>query len=330
MAAWPLAARGATSSGNAGGSWPRAKPASLGMSADAVREHESLCEKSGADACLIVYRDTVVSEYEGPGFRLPMYAMSSTKSVTSLLVGMLIDDGRIPSLDTPVSRYLPSWSEGDKARVTLRHLLTHSSGLKRRSTKEDGSVGWAQAKNRAVIDLPLSWPPGTRFEYSNEGVQLLSPILDAAAGEPIQRYARRRLFEPLGLRNTAFSVDAKGHAWTYADLKTTPRDLARIGALMLHGGVWRGSRILSREWIAQATSPAIDLQPECGLLWWIVGRPRGFAARGYLGNNLYVFPELDLVVVRMQARPSPAPATYEAAALPLFERMVPRDPSPPL
>jgi CubicO group peptidase (beta-lactamase class C family) len=312
------------------GVWRHSDPSSLGMDVAAVRDHETLCEESRADACLVVYRGAIVTEYEGPRFRIPMYAMSSTKSVTSLLVGMLIADGRIPGLDTPVSRYIPSWSEGDKAKVTLRHLMTHTSGLKRRMTRQDGSIGWIEDKNPAVIGLPLSWPPGTRFDYSNEGVQLLSPVLDAAAGEPIQRYARRRLFEPLGLRSTSFMVDSKGHAWTYADLKTTPRELARIGLLLLRGGVWRGARIVPEDWIALSTSAATDLESTCGLLWWRIARPRGFAARGYLDTNLYVFPGRDLVVVRMQAKPSPAALSYEPAALALFERMAPRDAAPPL
>ena len=220
--------------------WRRVDPASLEMDPAAVREHETLCATSGADACLVVYRGAIVSEYLGPRFRLPMLAMSSTKSITSLLVGMLLDDGKLEGLDTPVSRYLPSWNEGDKSRATLRHLLTHTAGLRSRMTAQEGSIGWSRDKNGGALALSLSWPPGTRFEYSNEGVRLLSPVLDAAAGEPIQRYARRRLFEPLGLRDTALSVDGKGHASTYADLKTSPRDLARIGLLLLHGGVWRG------------------------------------------------------------------------------------------
>src|SRR5206468_453471 len=117
-----------------------------------------------------------------------------------------------------------------------------------------------------VIALPLSWEPGTRFEYSNEGVQLLSPLLDRAAGEPIQNYARRRLFEPLGMLDTRLNVDVKGHAWTYADMKTTSRDFARIGLLMLRRGSWKGARIVPEEWIDLSTTPATPLSRDCGLL----------------------------------------------------------------
>jgi CubicO group peptidase (beta-lactamase class C family) len=303
--------------------WKEADPATLGMDVQAVREHERLCERTGADACLVVQGDSIVSEFRGRGFRLPLYAMSSTKSVTSLLVGMLIADGKIAGLDEPVHRWLPSWNEGDKARVRLRHLLTHTSGLARRSDRgENGSVGFVRDKNAHVVRLPLSWAPGTRFAYSNEGVQLLSPILDAAAGEPIQHYARRRLFEPLGMRDTGLNVDEKGHAWTYADMKTTPRDLARLGVLMLRGGSWQGTSVVPKAWIERATSIGHPLSPHHGLLWWILDEPRGFAARGHLDTNLYVFPGLDLVVVRMQARPSGREGAYEREALALFRRMV--------
>ena len=134
-----------------------------------------------------------------------MYTMSSVKSWSGLLTGMLIADGKIKGIDQPASDFLPGWSEGEKAKVTLRHLLTMTSGLKQRLGQGPGpdqSVGFAANKNAFVLGLPLNFPPGERWSYSNEGVQLLSPILEKAAGVPLQDYARTRLFEPLGMTNT--------------------------------------------------------------------------------------------------------------------------------
>src|SRR5918997_1960804 len=170
--------------------------------------------------------------------------MSTTKSVTGLLVGMLVDDGKIKSIDEPVCAYLKEWCEGSKGRVTLRHLLTMTSGLPDLHGASHG-VGYEGDKNTYVLGLPLAREPGTKWTYSNEGVQLLSPILDKAAGEPIQDYARPRLFEPLGMRETRLHLDSKNHAWTYADMETSARDFARIGLLMLNKGVWQGRRIVS-------------------------------------------------------------------------------------
>src|SRR5437773_9657487 len=112
-------------------------------------------------------------------------AMSSTKSVTGLLVGMLLEEGKITSLDTPVCAYLAQWCPGDKAHVTLTHLLTMTSGLPRMYAEGVGSVS---DKDSFVVALPLAARPGTTWPYSNEGVQLLSTILDKAAGEPTEDY----------------------------------------------------------------------------------------------------------------------------------------------
>ena len=309
--------------------WRSAHPAESGVDTTALARHQALCERTEAHACLVVHRGRLVQEWYGPRFEPPTYAMSSTKSVTSLLVGMLIDDGRIRSLDARACEYLREWCDGVRGRVTLRHLLTMTSGLYMLPSAQ--SVGFARDKNAHVLRLEPGAEPGTRWAYSNEGAQLLSPILDRAAGEPIQEYARRRLFEPLGMRHSRLRVDSAGHAWTYADMETTPRDLARIGVLMAQGGVWRGRRIVSAEWVAASTRPSQTLNPGYGLLWWLFPEVRGFAALGYLDTNVNVLPERELVVVRVQAPRATGAAWvmqrdpgYQRAALALYPALVPR------
>jgi CubicO group peptidase (beta-lactamase class C family) len=298
--------------------WQVADPASLAVSLPALERHKHLCERTNADACLVVYQGKIIQELYSARYHEPTAAMSSTKSVTGLLVGMLIDDGKIRSMDEPVCTYISEWCAGRKAKVTLRHLLTMTSGLPERTTT---GVGYVGDKNPYVIAQPLEHEPGTVWAYSNEGVQLLSPILDKAAGEPIQDYARKRLFEPLGMRHTRLRTDMKGHAWTYADMGTTARDFARIGMLMMNKGTWEKRRILSEAWVEQSTKASQALNPRYGLLWWLFDNPKGYGAQGYLDTNLYVFPERDLIVVRMQAMPGPQQLSYEWEALPLFNQL---------
>lgn len=298
--------------------WQTAAAAAVGVDAKVLAEHGELCARTGADACLVVRKGKIVQEMYSPRYRVPMYAMSSTKSVTGLLAGMLIDDGKIKSADEPVCQYVSEWCEGRRAKVTLRHLLTMTSGLPR--MWEDG-VSSTGDKNQFVIKLTPTSEPGASWDYSNEGVQLLSPILDRAAGEPIQDYARKRLFEPLGMTETRLHLDMKGHAWTYADMETTARDMARLGVLMLNKGVWRGRRIVSESWVEQSTRPSQGFE-RYGLLWWLYESPKGYAALGHLNTNLYVFPSLDLIVVRMQSKPAAPELPYEPEALKLFGRMV--------
>jgi hypothetical protein len=216
---------------NDDGFWKGADPASLGLNVRVIEAHWRLCEATGADSLLVIYKGLIVSEGYSVRCTVPIHAMSSTKSITSVLAGMLADSGSIPSFDAPVSCFIPSWSTGARARVTIHHLLTHTSGLLSIAGK---SVGFEDDKDGYVLGLSPQAEPGTRFQYSNEAVQLLSPVLDAAAGKPIQDYARDNLFGPLGMSRTRLKTDGLGHAWTYADMETTTRDFARIGVLMMH------------------------------------------------------------------------------------------------
>jgi CubicO group peptidase (beta-lactamase class C family) len=259
-----------------------------------------------------------------PRYRTPAYTMSSVKSITGLLAGLLVADGKL-AVDDPVSRFVPAWSEGRRGRVTVRHLLMMTSGLSRVQEPGQG-VGFAADKNGYVLGLEPASEPGSRWEYSNEGVQLLSPILEKAAGVPLQDYARDRLFRPLGMDETRLRLDAKGHAWTYADAETTLLDFARLGELMRNNGHWRGRPIVPAAWVDATTRPC-PLNPGYGYLWWLIDEPKGFAARGYLDANCYALPDLELVVARIQARPYLfATEPYEPKALALFQRIV-RKPS---
>ncbi|HEY3366369.1 MAG TPA: serine hydrolase [Symbiobacteriaceae bacterium] len=288
---------------------------------DPVQAHQALCETTGAAACLIIHHGVVIQDWHGPGYTRPMYAQSSTKSITAILVGMLADDGKITSLDERVCSYIQEWCDGVRGEVTLRHLLTMTSGLSR--IMDNRAAGYAADKDAAVIALTPDKRPGTVWDYSNEAVQLLSPVLDKAAGEPIQEYARKRLFEPLGMKDTRLHLDDQGHAWTYADMETTPEDMAKIGLLMLNGGQWEGKQVVSRDWIGRSTSPSQSLNDQYGFLWWLYESPQGFAALGNLDTNLYIFPKLDMVVVRMQNYPGKQrpEGIYEPKALPLIEQI---------
>lgn len=309
--------------------WQVADPAELSLDLEALDAYERLCREGGADAFVVVKDGRIVREWYGDGYAPPINAMSSTKSIASLLVGMLVDDGKIRSIDQPVSGFIPSWGEGGRAEVTIRHLLNHTSGLTSVHDREGAiSVGFVSDKNAHVLALAPDAPVGGQFSYSNEGVQLLSPVLDAAAGEPIQDYAARRLFAPLGMRNTRLRLDTAGHAWTYADMITAPRDMARIGLLMLHGGEWDardGSaprRIVSEAWVKLSTSPGQEFRDDCGLLWWLFDG--GFAAQGYLGTDIHVLPGEGVVAVRAQAKPGARGSTeaaYRREAVGLLRRL---------
>jgi CubicO group peptidase (beta-lactamase class C family) len=296
--------------------WKVAEPAKPGFAPKFLRVHRDLCIDGGADAILVVHEGQIVDEWYGPRYQGPCGAMSSTKSITSLLVGLLIQDGKLDGIDVTVSRFLPEWQDEARKDVTLRHLLSHTSGLTNRAAQGEMGVGGVGDKNGHVRSLHPDVAPGTTFSYSNEGVQLLSPILEAAAGEPLHLYAERRLFQPMGMRNSRLRVDEKGHAWTYGDMLTTPRDLARIGLLLLQTGRWNQKVQVKEPWIQESLQPSQDFNDRCGLLWWLYPESKAFAALGYLGTDLHLFPTRQLVIVRMQQKPgpdgNPGPAYREA------------------
>ena len=304
--------------------WDTVDPAVAGLDTLALRLHRERCERSAADACLVAHRGKIVQEWYGPAYQEPMHTMSSVKSWTGLLAGILIQEGRL-GLDDPVARWIPEWRAGAEAGVTVRHLLTMTSGLQRRwSVSHDGrrGVGEEADKNAFVFSLPLDYAPGTRWSYSNEGVQLLSPILQRAAGEPLEEFARKRLFEPLDMGSTRLRLDEAGNVWTYADAATSLRDFAKVCQLMLQGGRWKDRQVVPEEWVQLSVRP-IPQSSEYGMLWWIV--PGGYATQGYLDTNCYVFPEQELVVARMQSRPKAGAVTYQDGELfRLLLRIAPR------
>ena len=285
-----------------GDGWTLGDPAALGVDTTALALHLALCQSSRADACLVAVRGQIVQEWYGPEYREPMLTGSVVKSWTGLLAGLLVADGAL-ALDDPTARWVPEWTAGAQGGVTVRHLLTMSAGL---DIRPQGGVGSAAGGDKAafVFGLPLDWAPGTRWEYSNEGALLLSPILARAAGVPLQDYARDRLFGPLGMTDTRLKVDAAGTAWTEGDAETTLRDFAKPAQLVAAEGVWDGRQVVLADWVRTMTA-ASATNPRYGMLWWRVETSDRtlVMASGHPGNLYLIDPVSDVVLVRMQKAP---------------------------
>lgn len=300
--------------------WPVADPDTMGVNLDALADHLARCKESGASSCLVAYKGYIIQKWYRPGqFTQGMSTASAVKSWTGLLTGMLLADGKIGSVDDSVATYLPEWTAGAEAGVTIRHLLTMTSGLRDHTGSEmtmppvdtphdvdSLHPGVVAKKNTTgyVLDLPLDFPPGERFSYSNEGVQLLSPILKRAAGMPVAQYARERLFAPLGMDSTRFMLDEYANTVTFGGARTTLQDFAKIGQLMLNDGQWNGQQIVPASWVERSTTPSA-LMKNYGFLWWMDPERSNFAATGDLDRVCIVFPERGLVAARLQGAPAP-------------------------
>jgi CubicO group peptidase (beta-lactamase class C family) len=228
------------------------------------------CRENGSDALLVLKDGELVADEMFSHARTPIQTMSITKSVLALAVGTLIDSGKL-RVDEPVSDFYPDWQKGDKSSITLQHLLTHTSGL------EEGKTAADIYRNRSFVEFSLRsnllHVPGTHYEYSNRGANVVSGIVSKVSGMRADRYVAKALFEPLGISNYVWSLDRAGDAQGLAGLHLTPRDLAKIGELVLDGGVWHGRRVVSEQWIVRATRQPAPVQPtnkRLALFWWLV------------------------------------------------------------
>ena len=286
---------------------PRAKPEAVGVNPAALAALVAEAQNTHS-AALIVIKDgrVVVERYFGHPTKQPLRINSVTKSIVSLAIGQLIADGKIPSLKTPLSRWFPEWALGEKAKITLRDIMAHTSGL----YHEESATKLYQQPDvvRYARGLPLAEEPGKNFSYSNEAVALIPGIVLAASGKPLDIYLRDLLFKPMGISDYKWARDAAGNVLAFGGLWLLPRDLARIGQLMLDSGRWENKQLIPASWVHACTSPVRADIPDYGLLWRLYpgqreasAVPPGFGGDGWLGQYLVVYPKWRLVVVRLHA-----------------------------
>jgi len=215
---------------------------------------------------IVMAKDRVLVERYEHGKPEPLLIASVTKAVLSLLVGQLLEEGLIPSLDTPVSKWFPEWSTGWRAQVTVRHLMNHTSGIDH--DQGDDRIVEAHDSFSYVRRHSVPTPPGTTYSYNNDAVQLLGAIIHSATHEHADELLRKRIFLPLGIETASWFRDDLGAPFVYAGLKISPRDLATLGRLMLDGGRFKNKQIVPSKWIsAMTTMPSSTVTPMYGLLW---------------------------------------------------------------
>lgn len=223
---------------------------------------------------------------------------SVAKSVTSLLAGIALDEGALPSVDEPLYELMPQHFDGEarKRSMTLRHALTQQTGLDFDNQADTGPFMYSKGSSLAnVLHRPLVFDPGTGFYYSDGNPQLVSGAIQIGTGKSMEAFAAGRLFGPLGIEHWRWEHHADGVTFGANGLWLRPRDMAKIGQLALDLGTWRGRRIVSEEWIRKSTS--IHANGDYGFYWWVYQDGALIAARGAGGQAIVVAPELDLVVV---------------------------------
>jgi len=286
-----------------------------------------------ARAVVVVYKGKIVGERYASGFGrdMPMHGWSMTKSITSALVGILVERGEFTADDLAP---IPEWRRpGDEhGRITVDHLLRMSAGFD--FHHDVSAVGQRQMALFGAIDsteysieCPLEVEPGARWEYANANPHSLWRIIRNTVGDTDENYltfARRALFNKIGMRSAIIEPDPYGNPIGTSFGWATARDWARFGLLYLNDGVWEGERILPEGWVDYTRTPAPAAEyKHYGALFWLNAGAKEFAktseqqeryknsppfarlpedayfAMGHEGKVVAIIPSREMVIVRL-------------------------------
>ncbi len=289
---------------------------------------EAIGPKTETQGVLIIQNDSIVYEKcrgdIGPDKIAGVFSV--TKSVTSLLCGIAVDDGAIRSIDDPVTDYLTELLKEDPAwqKLTIRHLLDMRSGLDfddtytlslkgkdLRQLNAMAKLNYGRNIKAQVKKLKFRCEPGTEYRYESMTTEILGLVIERATGRRFADYLEEKVWTPLGMESSAYlSYDSKKHHAPHAfgGLAMTMLDLAKIGRLYLNRGLWDGKRIVSESWIEQSTAYSTDNEGYhfCWYNTSCIGADKaeypGYYAMGIRGQILFVNPYKNLIMVRLGLR----------------------------
>ena len=308
--------------------WAAAEAESVGLDAgliDAlVGEAEAGSFRNLHSLLVVKGGRLVVEEYFGDlGADDLHYTASVTKSVSTILLGMAMERGLLPGLDDgvldmPLSELLPEYAQAlskdpAKAGMTLRHVLSMTGGLEWDEDSfpyNDPRNDWVRVRGaedplELIFQQPMASEPGTDFVYSGGMSTVVGYLLERATDGHPRKFAEEELFQPLGITEYQWWDLGGGLIDVPGGLNLRPRGMAKIGQLMLNGGLWDGKRIVSEEWVAETSRRHISNvgSPDYALHWWCGDfhyRARStylYMASGHGGQKIFVVPDFDMVIV---------------------------------
>jgi CubicO group peptidase (beta-lactamase class C family) len=291
---------------------------------------------------LLVLKDgkVVLEKYglgRGPQDRWTSFSVA--KSLTSTLVGALVQDGRIHSIDDPITRYVPELKGSAYEGVSVRQMLMMSSGVKWNEDYTDANSDVAKAGQKVeepgvdpmvsyLKKLPRAHAPGSTFHYNTGETDLVGVLVAKAAGMPASQYASEKIWKPYGMEQDAvWMTDPGGVERGGCCVSMTLRDYGRLAQFVLDGGVAGGKPVLPAWWTREATAKQIALDdPKAppaagyGWFWWIAG-PDEYDARGIFGQAIATFPKERIIVVQNAAWPAATGKDLSAARAAMFAAM---------
>lgn len=308
-------------------------PSALGIDAKALHAVLERVQEGTANihSVLVLRHGKLAAELYRPGSDRSLYSLwasrrpfapadlhdlrSVSKSVVGLLYGILLDRGEVPGIDTSVPSLYPECSalqDRPRRAICVRHLLTMTAGLEwtepspvhRASSTDEIGLALRPTAYRYVFQRDVVAPPGTLFTYSGGLTAVLAEIMERSTKRSLRQLAEEHLFAPLGISDWAWVGTVYGKAMAPIGLRLRPRDLMKLGAMMLAGGEWQGQRVVPVDWIRRSTTPSIVTPPVggYGFLWWSMTtrwKDRDLAVTAAIGNGgqrLFLVPDLDLAI----------------------------------
>lgn len=303
-----------------GSAWETLTPAAAEMNPAGLDAAITYAADHNSAGLVILRRGRIVAERYWKGWTAattqPIF--SSSKSITATLVGIAVEERKIMSVQQSASDFVPSWRGTPKAAITLRHMLTMTSGI--RNTAGNVLKNDVDAFEETAA-LPLEHRPGEHWAYNTPVYRMLLRILEHATGETIEKYTQQTLAGPLGFEHSSWDCSpgpnrATNCTWYRSGL----RDMSRFGLLVLRQGAWERKQVIGARFLKESTTSSQKLNQSYGYLWWLNGKasyqlpgarggvqpgmlwpdcpPDAFGALGAQDKKIYVVPSLDLVVSR--------------------------------
>lgn len=286
--------------------WETFPAADVGMSQSAIDQALNYAFKSSRNTqgVVIVRHGVVVAERYANGSSQDSLATSwsTGKSFASALIGIALRQELLDSIDVPAETYLTDWADTNKTDITLRAILEMRSGLGEAAEGDSNiytSGGISGDQLAYALDRhPETIPRTDNWAYQNTDSMLLGGILEASTGQPVADFADTYLFSKIGM-SANWWTDEASNVMTYCCIDATSRDFARFGLLFARDGRWQDEQIMTAQWVAESTTvPTGTNNPYYALQWWVEPAYGYFYSAGLHQNNIYVYPQYDLVIVR--------------------------------
>jgi CubicO group peptidase (beta-lactamase class C family) len=297
--------------------WQVSTPEEQGMDSASLARLIEAVGSYRQDSLMIIRHGNIVAEaYYAPYVAGISHDLRSvTKSIVSTLTAIELQHGLLDSVDHPILDLFSDKNisnvDDNKRTITVQNLLDMNSGIewKEKAYTPDETVMrmyGSPDRTEFVLSQPMSNPPGTKFYYNSGNPYVLSALITRKTGQNAFEFATRELFEPLGITSARWGrVDAQGVTDGEAGLSLAPHDMARIGYLYLHEGIWDGKQIIPSSWVDRARQGRISASSgfHYANLWWSLPEKGAYMARGRHSQLILVLPKFDIVAVMTGALP---------------------------